>query len=80
MDYLKKIDDIVKRLEELGHNNEAERIRLLENAASVGSELLMSVTHELLMFINIDKQLKNLIGEEVIELKKYCWSIGLNVR
>jgi hypothetical protein len=80
MDYLTKIDNIINRSRESGHVNAAERIRGLENAASVGSELLMSVTHELLMFINTDKQLKSLIEEDTIEIKKYCWSIGLSVR
>ena len=59
-------------MEESGHARAAERIRGLESAASGGTELLMSVTHELLIFINTDKQLERLIEEDTIELKKYC--------
>lgn len=40
----------------------------------------MSVTHELLMRVKADDDLKELIGQETTQLKDFCWSIGLLVR
>ncbi|TSJ39591.1 hypothetical protein FO440_17770 [Mucilaginibacter corticis] len=67
-------------MEEAGHIDIAEKISLLEDNASVGSELLMSVTYELLNVIKSNSELNILIGTKVIGLKKYCWSIGLQVK
>jgi hypothetical protein len=80
MDYLKTIDIIIVRLAESGHLDIAKKIKSLESSASTGSELLMSVTYELLILTNEDVFLDKLIGTEVIELKNFCWSIGLRVK
>ena len=80
MDYLQNICSIIFKLQCNDYIGEAEKIRLLRDSASVGSELLMSVTHELLSYINSNNKINNLIGGNVIELKNYCWSIGLQVR
>lgn len=80
MNYLEKINNIISTLEKNNNLNAANKIKSLKDGACVSSELLMSVTHELLMFINREKHIKDLIGEDVLELKKYCWSIGLQVK
>ncbi|MDB5125423.1 MAG: hypothetical protein JWP94_3552 [Mucilaginibacter sp.] len=80
MDYLKKIEEVIIRLEKHGYFNQARQITSLRDAASVSSELLLSVTHELLKLVNTDINVKNLIGESVLELKDFCWSIGLQVK
>lgn len=80
MNYIKTIDTIVAKLEQNNKWEAANKIKSLENASSVGSELLMSITHELLIYVNTNEHFKTLIGEEVFELKRYCWSIGLNVK
>jgi hypothetical protein len=78
MDYLLKMRNIISELEQYGYENDAQKIKMLRESASVGSELLMSVTHELLLLIN-NSELKKLIGKDVMGLKNYCWSIGLMV-
>ena len=80
MDYLKTIAGIISQLKEFGYVDKAQEIESLENAASTGSELLLSVTHTLLASINSDVICRELIGEEVIELREYCWSNGLHVK
>jgi hypothetical protein len=79
MDYLKTIRSIIDSLNKAGYKHEATRIEVLRDGASVGSELLMSVTHELLEFIKANDKLNESIGSDVIELKKFCWSIGLQI-
>lgn len=80
MDYLNKIENIIASLEKNGHHNEANLIIRLRDAASTGTELLMSTTFELLNFINSKSTLKDLIGSDVKELKEYCKSLGLYIR
>jgi hypothetical protein len=79
MNYLQKIELIKETPDKSGYVEESQRIELLESGASVGSELLMSVTHELLILTRTNDKLKDLIGNETAELKKFCWSIGLYV-
>lgn len=80
MDYLKTTRSIIDILNKSGYSSQALKIQSLRDGASVGSELLMSVTHELMIFINTDSNLKDLIGHDTNELKDFCWSIGLLVR
>lgn len=80
MDYLVKIDNISLLLDKSGYPDLAQKIKQLRDGASVGSELLMSVTHELLQIIGVSVEIEELIGNDVLELKDYCWSIGLMVK
>jgi len=80
MDYLLKIRNIISDLEKCGYSEEAQDIKCIRDSASVGSELLMSVTHKLLQMVNQSNEIDNLIGVDVNELKDFCWSIGLMVR
>jgi hypothetical protein len=80
MDYLKKIDTVIQKLNKAGYIAESKRIALLETHASVGSELLTGVTHELLILIGMNDEINELIGVETFDLKDFCWSIGLLVR
>lgn len=80
MDYLQKIRNIISELEKYGYVEDAQKIKEIRDSASVGSELIMSVTHELLKMVNMSRELKNLIGIDVLSLRDYCWSIGLIVK
>jgi hypothetical protein len=40
----------------------------------------MSVTHSLSRFITNDNVVKDAIESDVIELREYCWSMGLAVQ
>ncbi|SDR89117.1 hypothetical protein SAMN05216490_0140 [Mucilaginibacter mallensis] len=80
MDYLEKIRVIASKLRNNGYISECEIIESLRDASSTGSELLMTVTHELLSFANASFELKSLIGADANELKDFCWSIGLEVK
>ncbi|MFD0861805.1 hypothetical protein ACFQ1M_06270 [Sungkyunkwania multivorans] len=79
MDYLAHIEDIAHRL---GQNNrvEANMIKSFKYSSSTPSELLMSVTQYLVSKIEMNKELKTLIGEEVLQLKNFCSSVGLTIR
>jgi hypothetical protein len=80
MDYLLKIENISLLLDKSGYPDLAQKIKQLGDGASVGSELLMSVTHELLQIIGVSVTIESLIGNDVLELRDYCWSIGLMVK
>ena len=80
MDYLLKIENIGLLLEKSGYPDLAQKIKQLSDGASVGSELLMSVTHELLQIIGASVKIEELIGNDVLELRDYCWSMGLMVK
>lgn len=79
MDYLHKIDEIIKVLEENKEDMVANKISSLKRNAPVSSELLMAVTYELILITSNQQNIKNLIGDKVIELQDYCYSIGLRV-
>jgi len=79
MDYLQKINDISKKLMSINETEKAEEIMNLKKSGSTGSEILMSVTHELLIYTREDLQIFKSIGSDVTELKNYCHSIGLLV-
>lgn len=80
MDYLLKIRNIISKLDKYGYAENARKIKEIRDSASVGSELIMSVTHELLQMVNISRELKKPIGIDVMTLRDYCWSIGLMVK
>ncbi|MDN5199898.1 hypothetical protein QQ008_00955 [Fulvivirgaceae bacterium BMA10] len=79
MDYLAKINEVVKKLEDNEEEKFAERINSLKENAFTSTELLMSVTHELLIICK-EKKIKTLIGDDAIDLQNYCRSIGLHVK
>lgn len=80
MDYLKTIDDIIKQMKKNNQLEKTARIISLKESSFTSTELLMSVVHELLQMIKDDSVLKTVIGNEVIQLKKYCYSVGLNIK
>ena len=79
MDYLSKIDDIIQKLQENGESDIADRINSSKTGSYTASEILMSITSELLRVIEAPR-LRELIGKDCIELRDYCHSIGLMVR
>ena len=79
IDYLSKIDSIISELR--GPFPElAEEIHKTKSSSFTSSELLMNVTHELIQVTTNNKAVKELIGKEVLQLKKYCKSLGLLVK
>jgi hypothetical protein len=80
MDYLLEIRNIISKMEKYGYAGSARKIKEIRDSAPVGSELIMSVTHELLQMVSISRELKRLIGTDVVILRDYCWSIGLMVK
>jgi len=79
MNYLKQVDKLISILTDNDEAAAAESIILLKENSFTSSELLLSVTHKLLSLVSENKNIKNLIYNEVIELKNYCSSIGLEV-
>jgi hypothetical protein len=80
MDYLKKISIIIEKIESAGRGELAEEVSILRDSSFTSSELLMSVTHSLSRFITNDNVVKDAIESDVIELREYCWSMGLAVQ
>ncbi|MDY3338995.1 hypothetical protein PG623_09400 [Riemerella anatipestifer] len=79
MDYLKKIDNIIETLAANNMNIEMERIQTLKNNSFTSTEILLSVGYELIKMISKPK-LKQIIGNDVDELLRYCKNIGLTIR
>lgn len=79
MEYLKKIDSIIAKIQELGKTDTASHLLSIKRDAFTSTELLMSVTHEMMILVNDDMQLKNVIGKDVLALTEYCKSIGLHI-
>ena len=77
MDYLNKINYIIKKLKLNDENNLANEIIQLRGSAFTASELLGSVVCRLLFYIKKSKKINKLIGEDVLKLKDFCFSIGL---
>lgn len=79
MEYLKKIDSIIDKIQDFGKTDSATHLLSLKRDAFTSTELLMSVTHEMINLIKRDRELKETIEKDVLELTEYCKSIGLNV-
>lgn len=80
MDYLLHIDNIIDVLIKSGRKDLADIVIIKKQESFTASEILMSVTHELLQIIKRDQEAKNIIEDDVIELNNYCYSIGLMVK
>jgi len=80
MDYLRKISIIIEKIESAGKGDLGEEVSILRDNSFSSSELLMSVTHSLNRFMTNDNVVKDAIESDVIELREYCWSIGLAVQ
>lgn len=80
MNYLDLIDSITTKLVSNNHVGAAQGFQDLKSSASTGSELLLSVTHKLILLNATSVDISDLIGDEICELVEYCRSIGLYVR
>ncbi len=80
MNYLDKINEIIRAL---ANNNEldvSKEIEELKLSASTSTELLMSITFKLKQLIENNNEISKLIEKDVLELLNYCRSIGLNIK
>lgn len=80
MNYLDHIDSIIAKLVSNNHTEAAREIQELKSIAFTSSELLLSVTHELIKLSATSDEISDLVGKEIRELVEFCWSIGLHVR
>lgn len=79
MDYLQHINNIILKLKDANELENADRVTFALRNSFMSTELLSSVTHELLEILKEDDRLKSLIGTDVILLKAFCASIGIKV-
>ncbi len=75
MDYLTLIPDIISRMRRAGANADAIEDAFLSSSTS--SELLLSVTYQLMNIVRESAELNRLIGTDVRALRTYCRSLGL---
>lgn len=80
MDYIKLIDEIIKKLTSGGFESDANEISDLKDTAFTSSEILLSVSHTLIIKVKGNSSIDKIIGSDVKELKDYCKSIGLEIK
>lgn len=79
MNYLLKIDNIIKVLAQNNKLDLAKEIQDIKLSASTSSELLLTIASRLKELIGKDKEINEYIKEDAIKLINYCNSIGLNI-
>jgi len=79
MDYIKKINKIIKILEDSNEMESANMIKMTLEESFTYTEILMKVTYNLKLILKKNITLKELIENDVDELIKYCKSIGLQI-
>ncbi len=80
MNYLDKINEIIRALANNNELNVSKEIEELKLSASTSTELLMSITFKLKQLIENNNKISKLIEKDVLELLNYCRSIGLNIK
>lgn len=78
MNYLLRIDEIIKILAENNQLSISDEIRELKLSASNSSELLMTVVYELKQQIK-KEEINVLVGKDVLNLVDYCNSVRLKI-
>ena len=75
MNYLEKIPEIIEKIKDSGDQLSAQKVSDAFYCSSTEG-----VTHTLLAIVHDDEDMYALIGEDVMELRAFCLSIGLKVR
>lgn len=79
MDYLELIEETIKCLNNNGFKDKSIRIEDLYNNSFTSSELLMSVTTELIKLVNNSYKIRKLLENDVKNLSDYCYNLGLQL-
>jgi hypothetical protein len=79
MDYLNKIDLIIEKIQKIGKIETVAELTAIKDKAFTSTELLASITHKLISLTQNDKQIQDIVENDVLELQKYCFSIGIHI-
>lgn len=79
MDYLKKIDEIIRILIINNKDDFAKKILDEKKNSFTSSALLLKIGYELNIAIENDREINSLIGRHARELIDFCRKIGLHI-